>query len=122
MLCLKREGGRKERGEKKKRDEKKRDEKLKKNSLFNSKLIIYKDKNILSIRYIMKIYKKIIVAIFVISILFTATYAAEQLSGSRLTAQPEIDKKAMEDINLVSLRFCNDGINPVNLKAQLYLT
>ena len=70
----------------------------------------------------MKIYKKIIVAIFVISILFTATYAAEQLSGSRLTAQPEIDKKAMEDINLVSLRFCNDGINPVNLKAQLYLT
>jgi hypothetical protein len=70
----------------------------------------------------MKLYKRIIIAVFVIGMLFTTTHATEQLSWSRLTAEPEIDKKAMEDINLVSLRFCNDGTNPENLKAQLHLT
>lgn len=70
----------------------------------------------------MKIYKKTIIAVFVISMLFAATKATEQLTENTLTAQPEIDKKAVADINLVSLRFCNDGTNPENLQAQLYLT
>jgi hypothetical protein len=70
----------------------------------------------------MKTYKKIIIAVFVINIFFAATNATEQLSGNIITSQPEVDKKAVEDINLVSLRFCNDGTNPEKLKAQLYLT
>lgn len=69
----------------------------------------------------MNIYKKVLVAICGIFIISTA-YAAEQLSGGQLNVQPEIDKAIVADMNLTSLRFCNDGLNPADLKPKIEIS
>lgn len=75
-----------------------------------------------SYRYIMMTYKKTIIAISIISMLFAATYATEEFSGGKLTVQPEMNSEAMEAINLTSFRFCDDTLLPENLKSESHLT
>ena len=69
----------------------------------------------------MNIYKKTIIAMFVISTLSAATYAIEDFSGGKLTVQPEIDSQAMTNINLTSFRFCDDTSLYENLKSESHL-
>lgn len=65
-------------------------------------------------------HKKIILAICGICLISTSVFAAEQLSWDKLNVQPDIDQKAMGDINNTFLRFCNNGTTANNL--QLFLS
>gem|GEM_PF-3675577 len=69
----------------------------------------------------MNIYKKIIIAACGVCLLSTGVYAAEQLSGTKLNVQPNIDQNVVNDLNGTSLRFCNDGLFS-GLVARSYLT
>jgi hypothetical protein len=56
----------------------------------------------------MSLRKQMFLVIVTTSTLFSLCYATEQLSGNEITVQPDINKVAMEELNMTSLRFCND--------------
>lgn len=66
-------------------------------------------------------FKKSIFAIILLTLFGTLSYAAEQISGTQITSQPEIDTGAVAELNLTSARFCNNGLEPTKLLRNLFI-